>query len=114
METRRDAFQAIADPTRRAIISLLAARPLNLNAIAENFAISRPAISQHIKILSECGLIVTTRRGRESWCTVELQELRQVSQWVEQYRDFWAGKLDALERHLSVASEEEYPPTSKI
>jgi DNA-binding transcriptional ArsR family regulator len=100
METRRDVFQAIADPTRRRIINLLAAKTLNLNAIAENFEVSRPAISQHIKILIECGLIVVRKQGRERFCEARLKQLHEVSRWTEQYRLFWTHKLDALELHL--------------
>ncbi len=97
---RRDVFQAIADPTRREIISLVANRSLNLNAIAENFGMSRPAISQHIKILSECGLIVVHQKGRERYCEAQLQQLNEVADWVSQYRAFWNTKLDALEQFL--------------
>ena len=87
--TRRDAFQAIADPTRRQIINLIAYQPLNLNAIAENFDVSRPAISQHIKILIECGLINIKKNGRERYCEAKLQPLNEVAQWLEQYRKGW-------------------------
>lgn len=97
---RRDVFQAIADPTRREIISLVANRSLNLNAIAENFEMSRPAISQHIQILSECGLIVVHQKGRERYCEAQLQQLTEVADWVSQYRAFWNTKLDALEEFL--------------
>jgi DNA-binding transcriptional ArsR family regulator len=97
METRRDVFQAIADPTRREIINLIAHKSLNLNAIAENFNVSRPAISQHIKILTECGLIVIKKQGRERYCEPKLAKLNEVSDWVEQYRKFWADKFDALD-----------------
>lgn len=99
--TRRDVFQAIADPTRREIINLLAAQPLNLNAIADNFEISRPAVSQHIKILIDCDLINVTKQGRERYCEVKFEKLSEVSKWVEQYRTFWTTKLDALENYLS-------------
>jgi DNA-binding transcriptional ArsR family regulator len=97
---RRDVFQAIADPTRRTIISMVSQQPLNLNAIAENFDISRPAISKHIKILTECGLIVIKQQGRERYCQAKLKKLNEVSDWVEQYRQFWEQKLDALETYL--------------
>jgi DNA-binding transcriptional ArsR family regulator len=93
---RRDVFQAIADPTRRSIIHMVAQQPMTLNAVAEQFAISRPAISKQIKILTECGLISITQRGRERYCEAQLQELNAVSEWVEQYRKFWTSKLDAL------------------
>lgn len=100
---RRDVFQAIADPTRREIIKMIAHRSLNLNAVAENFDISRPAISKHIKILSECGLIIIKQQGRERYCEAKLQKLNEVSQWIEQYRVFWTKKLDALENFLTNA-----------
>ena len=98
---RRDVFQAIADPTRREIINLIAHDSLNLNSVAENFDISRPAISKHIKILTECGLIVIRQQGRERYCEANLKSLSQVSDWIEQYRVFWTKKLDALENFLS-------------
>lgn len=98
---RRDAFQAIADPTRREILNLVAYQSMNLNAVAEQFDISRPAISKHIKILTECGLITIKQQGRERYCEAKLQQLNEVSEWVEQYRIFWTKKLDALERFLN-------------
>jgi len=97
---RRDVFQAIADPTRRAIISLVAQERLNLNSVAEQFDVSRPAISKHIKILTECGLILIRQEGRERYCEAQLQTLNEVSEWVEQYRKFWTHKLDALGQFL--------------
>ena len=98
---RRDVFQAIADPTRREIINLVAGKSLNLNAVAENFTISRPAISKHIKILIECGLITITQEGRDRFCEVRLDDLKLVSTWIDQYKSFWNSKLDALELHLA-------------
>lgn len=100
MELRRDVFQAIADPTRREIISLVASKPRNLNSIAENFDISRPAISQHIKILVECGLIDITQNGRERYCEIKMDKLDEVSEWVEKYKKIWERRLDSLERFL--------------
>lgn len=97
LQTRRDVFQAIADPTRREIINLVAFNPLNLNSIAENFDVSRPAISQHIKILMECGLIVIKKQGRERVCEASLQQLNEVSDWIERYRKLWAEKFDKLD-----------------
>src|ERR1700712_4030808 len=97
MQIRRDVFQAIADPTRRNIIELIATQSLNLNSIAEKFDVSRPAISQHIKILTECGLIVIKKQGRERYCEAKLQQLDQVATWAEQYRKLWADKFDALD-----------------
>ena len=97
---RRDVFQAIADPTRRDIIGLVSRESLNLNAVAEKFDISRPAISKHIKILAECGLIVINQKGRERYCEAKLHKLNEVSGWIDQYREFWNKKLDSLEKYL--------------
>lgn len=97
---RRDVFQAIADPTRRAILGLLAVQSLTLNAVAENFDVSRPAISKHVKVLEECGLIKIQQQGRERVCEAKLDRLSEVSGWVEQYRQFWESKLDGLEIYL--------------
>ncbi len=96
IEARRDVFQAIADPTRRQIINLLANQPMNLNTIAGNFDISRPAISQQIKILTDCGLIIIRQQGRERICEAKLETLSEVSNWVEQYKQFWEARLDKL------------------
>lgn len=97
---RRDVFQAIADPTRREIINILATRSLNLNSVAENFDVSRPAISKHIKILEECGLVVIFQQGRERYCEAKLEKLNEVSDWVEQYRKIWESRFDALDEYL--------------
>ncbi|MES2515480.1 MAG: metalloregulator ArsR/SmtB family transcription factor [Bacteroidota bacterium] len=106
METRRDAFQAIADPTRRAILGLLAIQTLTLNAVAENFDISRPAISKHVKVLEECGLITIKQQGRERYCEAKLDQLNEVSEWVQQYKQFWEDKLDALQLYLDKIQKE--------
>jgi DNA-binding transcriptional ArsR family regulator len=80
---------------------MLAQESLNLNAVAERFDISRPAISKHIKILTECGLITIHPQGRERLCEAKLETLNEVSDWVAQYRKFWEGKLDSLEMYLA-------------
>ncbi|MCG8374160.1 MAG: metalloregulator ArsR/SmtB family transcription factor [Balneolales bacterium] len=99
---RRDVFQGIADPTRREIIALLAeGKPLNLNAIADQFEISRPAISKHIKILEECNLIDIQQTGRERICELKPDELNPVSDWVKQTTNLWNSRLDALEDYLN-------------
>jgi DNA-binding transcriptional ArsR family regulator len=98
MQARRDVFQAIADPTRRAMISLLAGQTLTLNAVAANFNISQPAVSKHIRILTECGLVAIVKQGRERHCTARLQDLQEVVLWAEQFRVFWNNRLDKLER----------------
>ncbi len=101
MQTRRDVFQAIADPTRRQIINLLSRQSLNLNAVADNFDISRPAISKHIKILTECGLITIRQEGRERYCDAQLHKLKEVVNWAERYSQFWDKKLSALQSFLA-------------
>ncbi|MBP7558698.1 MAG: winged helix-turn-helix transcriptional regulator [Chitinophagaceae bacterium] len=114
---RRDVFQAIADPTRREIIRLLARQPLNLNAIAENFQVSRPAISKHIRILTECGLVSIRQEGRERHCNARLEKLGEVSAWVEQYRSFWTARLDQLDVYLETLQtknkQHEQPSTKR-
>ena len=101
IEARRDVFQAIADPTRRQIINLISQQSMNLNAIANNFDISRPAISQHIKILTECGIVVIRQQGRERFCEAKLETLKEVSNWVDQYRQFWHEKFNSLDKYLN-------------
>lgn len=96
----RDVFKAIADPTRREIINLIAHQSMNLNAVADNFDISRPAVSKHIKILTECGLLVIKQQGRERFCRADLKQLKEVTDWAEQYSKFWTQKLDALDVFL--------------
>jgi len=110
---RRDVFQAIADPTRREIIDLLADKRMNLNALADNFSISRPAISKQIKILTECGLVVITKQGREHYCAVDLKKFIEVSQWIEKYRVFWTQKLNALGDFLEKESSNANETTNK-
>lgn len=113
METRRDVFQAIADPNRRAILGLLAKKTHTLNGVAENFDISRPAISKHIKILTECGLVVITQQGRERYCEVRLKKLDEVTDWVEQYRKIWDQRLDKLQSYLDDLQAEPKPAKRK-
>jgi DNA-binding transcriptional ArsR family regulator len=96
MDTRRDVFQAIADPTRRKIINMIADTPQHLNAIAENFDVSRQAISLHIKILTECGLIDIQQQGRQRYCSIQPQKLSEVADWIEPFRKMWEGHLDRL------------------
>ena len=98
---RRDVFQAIADPTRREIINMISKKPLNVNAVAENFDVTRTAIYKHLKILAQCGLVNIRQQGRERFCEARLEKLNEVSDWVEQYRKFWNARLDALEEVIS-------------
>ncbi|MCW4470151.1 metalloregulator ArsR/SmtB family transcription factor [Flavobacterium sp. MFBS3-15] len=97
METRRrDVFQAIADPTRREIINMLAKKQMTVNAVAEHFSMTRPAVSKHLRILAECGLVTMRQEGRERFCRAHFDKLKEVSEWVARYKSFWDEKLDAL------------------
>jgi DNA-binding transcriptional ArsR family regulator len=101
METRRDVFQAIADPTRREIIALIARhQPLTLNAIAEHFDITRPAVSNHIKILNECGIVSIDQIGRERHCKIQAGNLREVSDWIGQFNALWEQRIDSFEKYV--------------
>ncbi len=93
---RRDIFQGIADPTRREIILLLSKDDLTINKIAENFNISRPAVSKHVKILEQCGLLQINQQGRERYCKVNPEPLKEVYRWLKHFDKFWDEKLDAL------------------
>ena len=97
---RRDVFQAIADPIRREIIGLVSNEPLKVNELADQFDVSRPAVSKHLKILRECGLVHEEKRGRERYCHANLDKLGEVALWVHQYRRFWNHSLDTLEALL--------------
>jgi DNA-binding transcriptional ArsR family regulator len=96
----QDVFQAIADPTRREIIDLLAGQSMPVNDVAAKFDMSRPAVSRHIKILNDCGLVVIRKEGRKRYCRADPQKLEEVIEWAYRYRKFWNEKLDALEAAL--------------
>ena len=98
---RRDVFQAIADPVRRDIIALLANETLTVNTVAEKFDVSRPAISKHLKILKECGIITINKQGRERYCQIQPTNLIPAFLWMEQYRNLWEDKLDSFENYLT-------------
>lgn len=100
MERRRDVFHAIADPTRRSIITLIDRKPLTLNSIADQFNLARATVSEHVKILEECGLVEIEQKGRERYCSPRLRELREISDWVKQYESHWNSTLDSLEDFL--------------
>lgn len=97
---RRDIFQAISDPVRREIIDLLAQQQLSINEVAEKFAISRPAVSKHIKILNECGVVDIHQKGRERYCKIQASTLIPAFMWLEQYRNLWEERLDNFEEYL--------------
>lgn len=96
-QPRRDIFQAIADPTRRAIISLLVLQAMTPNALAENFSISRQAISKHVRILDECGIIESRQQGREIYYQVPPEKLKSVADWIEQFRQLWEQRYTQLD-----------------
>jgi DNA-binding transcriptional ArsR family regulator len=100
-EVRRDVFQAIADPNRRKIIDLLARKPLTLNAIADEFNISRPAVSQHIKHLTECGIVEVEQVGRERYCVIKPQNLIPAFLWLEKYQKQWESRIDSFEKYVN-------------
>lgn len=101
MKTRRDIFQAIADPTRRAILGLLALQAMTPGAIAENFDSSRQTISKHIQILTECQLVRQEQKGREIYYYFNPKKMKEISDWVSQYQQYWDTKLDSLESYLA-------------
>jgi len=103
---RRDVFQAIADPNRRAILSLLAEKRMTLNGVAENFRISRPAVSKHIKILKECGLVIVIPQGRERYVEARFDKLNEVTDWIEQYRQIWQERFNRLDDLLEQMKKE--------
>ena len=97
---RRDVFQAISDPTRREIINLIATKSLTPNAVAETFDVSRQAISKHIKILTECGIIVINQQGRERYCYIQPKKLNEVEDWLSNFRNLWEHRFDKLDTIL--------------
>jgi DNA-binding transcriptional ArsR family regulator len=93
-------FSALADPTRRKIVDALAAGPLNANEVVELFPISQPSVSRHLRILREAGLVSVDQQGRRRVYRLDAQPLREIDDWLDRYRHFWADRLDALERHM--------------
>lgn len=97
---RRDIFQAIADPTRRGIIALIAIQSMTPNAIAENFNTTRQAVSKHLRILTECELVKQEHHGREIYYTLEIEKMKEIDQWLEQYRKIWETRFNQLDNLL--------------
>ena len=93
---RRDSFQAIADPVRRRIIELVAVQPRSINQIAQYFSVSRPAISKHVKVLEACGMIEIEKRGRERWCRVNFNAIRDIANWAMKYELYWTESIARL------------------
>ena len=94
---RRDIFQAVADPTRRAILTLIAAQAMTPNALAEHFDTSRQAVSKHLKILDECGLLQQEQRGREIYYQLEIDKMKEIDKWLEQFRKIWEARFSQLD-----------------
>lgn len=97
---RRDPFQAIADPTRRAIIALIAVQAMTPNAIAENFDTTRQAVSKHLRILTECELVKQEQHGREIYYSLEVQKMKEIDLWLEQFRKLWEKRFSQLDELL--------------
>lgn len=100
-DTRRDIFQAIADPTRRAIITLIALQAMTPNAIAENFNSTRQAVSKHLRILTECELIKQEQQGREIYYSLEIEKMKEIDKWLNQFRKIWEIRFNQLDKVLS-------------
>ncbi|HEY6143610.1 MAG TPA: metalloregulator ArsR/SmtB family transcription factor [Flavobacterium sp.] len=94
---RRDVFQAIADPTRRAIITLIALQAMTPNALAEHFDTSRQAVSKHLKILTECELVKQEQQGREIYYSLEIDKMKEIDQWLEQFKKIWETRFNQLD-----------------
>lgn len=100
-QVRRDIFQAVADPTRRAIIALIAIQAMTPNAIAENFNTTRQAVSKHLRILTECELVKQEQKGREIYYSLEMAKLKEIDKWLEQFRKNWETQFNQLDNVLA-------------
>jgi len=103
---RRDIFQAIADPTRRAIITLIALQAMTPNAIAENFNTTRQAVSKHLRILTECEVVKQEQRGREIYYQLEVKKLKEMDIWIEQFRKLWETRFNQLDNVLATIKKQ--------
>ena len=101
MKLRRDPFQAIADPTRRAILVLLASQTMTAGAIADNFDVARPTISKHMQILNECDLISASQKGREIYYELKPDKMKDIDKWLDQFRKIWEERYNQLDNLLS-------------
>jgi len=97
---RRDVFQAIADPTRRAILTLIAVQAMTPNALAEHFDSTRQAVSKHLRILTECELVKQRQEGREIYYELELKKMKEIDKWLTQFRKIWEGQFNELDNLL--------------
>ncbi|MGB3078274.1 MAG: metalloregulator ArsR/SmtB family transcription factor [Saprospiraceae bacterium] len=106
MTMRRDVFQALADPTRRAILLLLAAQAMTPNAIAEEFHSSRQAVSKHIQMLTECELVKQEQKGREIYYHINANKMKEVDKWIEQFKKIWETQFNQLDNVLSTIKKQ--------
>lgn len=104
---RRDIFQAIADPTRRAIIALIAVQAMTPNALAAHFDTSRQAVSKHLQILAECELVTQEHQGREIYYRLEIEKMKEIDEWLEQYRKIWESRFSQLDELLATIQKQE-------
>jgi DNA-binding transcriptional ArsR family regulator len=98
---RRDIFQAIADPTRRAIITFLALQAMTPNAIADNFHTTRQSVSKHLRILTECKLVKQEQKGREIYYSLEIEKMKEIDMWLEQFKKIWESRFTQLDDLLT-------------
>ena len=103
---RRDIFQAIADPTRRAIIALIALQAMTPNAIAENFNTTRQAVSKHLRILTECEMVKQEQQGREIYYSLQIEKMKEIDKWLSQYRRLWETRFNQLDNVLSTMKKQ--------
>jgi len=103
---RRDIFQAIADPTRRAIITLIAVQAMTPNALAEHFDITRQAVSKHLRILQECDVVRAKQQGREIYYQLEIEKMKEIDKWLEQFRKIWETRFSQLDDLLSTLKKQ--------
>ncbi len=103
---RRDIFQAIADPTRRAIITLIALQAMTPNAIADNFNTTRQSVSKHLRILTECEIVKQEQQGREIYYSLEIKKLKEFDKWLNQFRKLWETRFDQLDNVLSTIKKQ--------
>lgn len=103
---RRDIFQAIADPTRRAILALIALQAMTPNAIADNFHTTRQSVSKHLRILTECELVKQEQQGREIYYSLEIEKMKEIDQWLNQFRKIWETRFDQLDNVLATLKKQ--------
>ncbi|QBZ97980.1 ArsR/SmtB family transcription factor [Flavobacterium sangjuense] len=103
---RRDIFQAISDPTRRGIITLIALQAMTPNAIAENFNTTRQAVSKHLRILTECEIVKQEQQGREIFYSLEIEKMKEIDKWLAQFREIWETRFNQLDKVLSTIKQQ--------